>query len=117
MEICQLLQLLDGTIKGVRRISFGIIMSLLPGLPWLVVSSPKLYHEQIVLGEDRDDGDVHYTNDEPSINQRSDHSHIFWQVSAASRHPFAVVLSRCGVSRGRTYQKGQQRVSGHLNVG
>jgi len=52
--------------------------------------------------------------DEPSINQRSGHSHIFWQIPAASCHLFAVVLPWCRVSRHRTYQKGQQRVSGHL---
>ena len=78
------------------------------------LSCLKLCHEQIVLGEDRDDGDVD-TDDEPPINQRS--SHIFWQVPAAPRHSFAVVLSRCGVSRRRTYQKGQKRVNGHLKAG
>ncbi len=51
---------------------------------------------------------------EPSINQWSGHSHIFWQIPAASCHPFAVVFPQCRVSRCRTYQKGQQRVSSHL---
>ena len=45
------------------------------------LSCLKLCHEQIILREDRDDGDVD-TDDEPPINRQSTLT-FFWQVPAA----------------------------------
>ena len=91
-------------IKGFQRIYFSIITPLLLGLPWLLVLSPKLCDKLIILGENRDNGDVDYTNDKPLINQRRAYTHSLWRASAASHHPSAVVFPRYGVFQRRTYQ-------------